>query len=80
MIEDSILMHYFLFLFIQVYKAARLYWILLPFEIFLVTLENPLCLLLLATTLHLLDVFRLLTVRKDSGFWRPITSLKQIMR
>jgi len=40
---DFILMIYFSFLFFQVYNAARLCWILLLFEFFLVISETPLC-------------------------------------
>ena len=57
------------------------YRILLVFEFFLVILEIPLRLLLLVTTLSLLDVFRLLTVFADIDTVRkPITSFKQILR
>jgi len=44
---DFILTNCFSFLFIHVYNAARLFWILLLFELFLVILGAPLYLLLL---------------------------------
>jgi hypothetical protein len=72
---DFILMNYFSFLFIQVYNAARLCWILLLFEFFLVILETPLCLLLLTKTLRLLEVFRLLHMQAGTDvsiFRKPI--------
>jgi hypothetical protein len=84
-------MHCFLFVFIYYYfylclfgcKILPVSFCTLPvFVIFLVILETPPCLLLLAVILRLLDVPRLLTVcRKPSiSCWTLIASVKQIGR
>ena len=74
------LMLYFLCLFIEVYNISPLFWILLLFQFLIVILENPLFSVLLATTLHLLDVFRQLTACTVGGLRKPITSLKKILQ
>jgi len=43
-------------------NVARLFWILLVFEVFLTILGTPPCFLLLVQPIRLLDMFRLLTI------------------
>ena len=58
--EDFTLMHYFLFLFIQVKNVALLFWVLPVFEFFIVISETPPCILSLAMSWSA-NAFQLLT-------------------
>ena len=71
----------FFLLYYYYHYFARLFWILLEFELFLVISGTPLCLLVTAITLFQLGVFLLLTVwaKTFDIFRKPINSSKQIL-